>query len=211
VERGVTVNLFYKVTTSLFRVVYTILYHHRVEWEVDPKKIKGGAVIAPNHVSYLDPQLVSGSWPGDLSFFAGSYLFKHPFLGFLLRMLCCHPVEKGRELSVIRTAIRLLRQGKKVALFPEGTRSNDGTLQPFRDGVAFLALQSRCPIIPCYIGGTYEAWPKSRKWPRFWGVRTFCRFGRPISPFDAHGNLMAKEKLNELLYEAISRLGTGKK
>ena len=94
----------------------------------------------------------------------------------------------------------------KVVVFPEGTRSDDGGLKPLRSGVAFLALQSRCPIIPCYVGGSYEAWPRSRKWPRLRGVRTYCRFGRPISPLDANGNPVAKETLNELLYEAIARL-----
>lgn len=187
-------------------MTYSLLYRHKVEWEVNPKEIPGGAIIAPNHVSYLDPQLVSASWPGDLTFFAGSRLFKRPFLGCVLRLLRCYPVEKGKELSTIRTAIRLLKEGKKVVVFPEGTRSSDGDLQPLRSGVALLAFQSRCPIIPCYVGGSYEAWPRSRKWPRLRGVRTYCRFGKPILPLDASGNPVAKERLNELLYEAISRL-----
>ena len=183
-----------------------VFYHNKVEWETDPREIKGGAIIAPNHVSYLDPQLISGSWPGSITFFAGSHLFQKPILGILLRMLCCHPVEKGNELATIRTAIKLLKQGKKIVLFPEGTRSNDGVLKPLRSGVAFLALQSRCPVIPCYISGTYQAWPRSKKWPRFFGVKTICHFGRPIWPCDASGNLVSKEALNEQLYEAISRL-----
>ena len=200
-------RLFYKVVICLFRITYWVLYRHRVEWKgVDPKKIKGAAIIAPNHVSYLDPQLVAASWPGDLSFFAGSRLFERPFLGFLLRMLCCHPVEKGKELAAMRTALGLLKEGKKVVLFPEGTRSNDGTLKPLRNGVAFLALQSRCPIIPCYVSGSYEMWPRSRKWPRLRGGRTLCRFGKPILPYDEKGNPMTKEALNKRLFEAISRL-----
>lgn len=204
-------KLFYRVAAHLFAVTYTVLYRHKVGWEMNPKELQGGAIIAPNHVSYLDPQLVSASWPGDLSFFAGSRLFQRPFLGFLLRMLCCYPVEKGKEISTIRTAIKLLKEGKKVVVFPEGTRSDDGELQPLRNGVAFLALQSRCPIIPCYISGSYEAWPRSRTWPRLGGVRTLCRFGRPIWPMDDDGNPVAKETLNKHLYEAIARLGTGKK
>jgi 1-acyl-sn-glycerol-3-phosphate acyltransferase len=199
-------KLFYKVARRVLYMTYLALYHHKVEWEINPKEIQGGAIIAPNHVSYLDPQLVCASWPGDLSFFAGSRLFKHLFMGCLLRLLCCHPVEKGKELATIRTAISLLKEGKKVVVFPEGTRSDDGDLKPFHNGVAFLALQSHCPIIPCYVGGSYDAWPRSRKWPRFRGVRTFCRFGRPILPLDANGKPVAKETLNKLLYEAISRL-----
>jgi 1-acyl-sn-glycerol-3-phosphate acyltransferase len=199
-------HLFYEITRRVLHLTYSVLYRHQVEWEMDPKTIPAGAIIAPNHVSYLDPQLVCGSWPGDLTFFAGSRLFKYPILGRVLRLLRCHPVEKGKELATIRAAIGILREGRRVVVFPEGTRSNDGDLKPFRDGVAFLALQSRCPIIPCYVGGTYEAWPRSQKWPRLRGVRTVCRFGPPIWPVDASGNPVAKERLNALLSEEISRL-----
>ena len=204
-------SFFYRIASVVFFVVYKLFYRNRAEWETDPREIKGGAIIAPNHVSYLDPQLVSGSWSGDLTFFAGSRLFRKPVLGLILRMLHCHPVEKGNELATIRAAVKLLKGGKKIVLFPEGTRSENGTLQPFRSGVAFLALQSRCPVIPCYVGGSYQAWPKSRKWPRLFGVRTFCRFGRPIWPFDETGAPLTKEALNRRLYEAISRLAEGGK
>ena len=94
-ERGVAVRLFYKVVICLFRITYWVLYRHRVEWKgVDPKKIKGAAIIAPNHVSYLDPQLVAASWPGDLSFFAGSRLFERPFLAPLGRRARRRPVGR---------------------------------------------------------------------------------------------------------------------
>lgn len=199
-------RLFYKTTSIVLFSLYWVLYRHKIEWEVDPKKIRGGAIIAPNHVSYLDPQLVCASWPGDLVFFARSRLFERPILGTVLRMLHCHPVEKGKELATIRAAIGLLKQGEKVVVFPEGTRSTDGELKPLRSGVAFLALQSRCPIIPCYVGGSYTAWPRSQKWPRLWGVRTVCRFGRPIFPYDAEGRPATKEALNEQLSAAISQL-----
>ena len=202
-------RLFYKVTSYVLFATYWVLYRHKIEWEVDPRTIKGGAIIAPNHVSYLDPQLVCASWPGDLIFFAKRRLFERPILGKVLRMLCCHPVEEGKELSTIRAAIGLLKQGEKVVLFPEGTRSTDGELKPFRNGVAFLALQSRCPIVPCYVGGSYEAWPKSSKRPRLRGVRTFCRFGRPVLPYDAEGRPLTKEALNERLFLEISRLKKG--
>lgn len=201
-------NLFYALSRRVLRALAFFLYHHSVQWEFDPKKLVGGAIIAPNHVSYLDPQLVCGSWPGPLSFFAGSRQFEKPVVGLLLRLLCCYPVEKGKELSTIRTAIGLLSEGKRVVVFPEGTRSEDGTLQPLRNGVAFLALQSQCPIVPCYVGGSYEAWPKGQRWPRFRGVTTVCRFGKPISPCDADGTPLSKEALNEQLYDALRRLSS---
>jgi 1-acyl-sn-glycerol-3-phosphate acyltransferase len=206
-NRGKSVKLFYRFASKGFRVVYTILYHHKVEWEFDVQELPGAAIVAPNHVSYLDPQLVSGSWPGDLHFFAGKRLFDNFFMNMLLRGLCCHPVEKGKELATIRAALELLKQGNKVVVFPEGTRSEDGVLRPLRSGVAFLAIQSQCPIIPCYVGGTFDAWPKSKKWPHLQG-RTICRFGKPIWPKDAEGKTLSKEALNNALFEAITRLAS---
>lgn len=183
-----------------------MLYGHEVEWEFDPAQLPGAAIVAPNHVSYLDPQLVAGSWPGDLNYFAGSHLFQSLFMRWLLRHMRCHPVEKGKELSTIRMAIGLLKEGRKIVLFPEGTRSEDGELKPLRSGVSFLAYQSQCPIVPCYVGGSYDAWPRTRKWPRLTGVRTICRFGRPILPIDEQGNRRSKETLQQLLHESLSRL-----
>ena len=208
-EKRKRVKLFYRAASCAFSIVYGITYRHKVEWEFNPKEILGAAIIAPNHVSYLDPQLVSGSWSGDLHFFAGSRLFENPFMGWLLRRLCCHPVTKGRELATIRIALDLLKKGERVVVFPEGTRSEDGSLKSLRSGVAFLAFQSQSPIIPCYVGGSYEAWPRTEKWPRLRGVRTICRFGRPISPKDENGDKRSKEVLNELLEQALSRLSVG--
>jgi 1-acyl-sn-glycerol-3-phosphate acyltransferase len=199
-------TLLYPIASLAFRVVYGLLYRHTVTFEFDPKTISGAAIIAPNHVSYLDPQLVSGSWRGSLHFFAGEHLFKSKFFGWLLRGLQTSPIAKGKELGVLRSALHLLKQGKKVVLFPEGTRSPDGTIRGLRDGVAFLALQARCPIIPCYVHGSYDAWPRSRKYPVFFGARTRCIFGSPISPFNQRQELRTKEELSDVLYQELERL-----
>jgi 1-acyl-sn-glycerol-3-phosphate acyltransferase len=205
------VKLIYRVVTNAFRLFYGLAYDHKVEWEFDIQQLPGAAIVAPNHVSYLDPQLVAGSWPDDLHFFAGKRLFENKIMKWLLDNLYCHPVEKGKELSTIRTAIELLKEGKKIVVFPEGTRSQDGDLQPLRNGVAFLASLSQCPIIPCYVGGSYKAWPRDRKRPRFRGVRTVCRFGRPIWPKDADGKALSKEALNMALEQALIRLASESK
>ena len=198
--------MFYKIVIGGFRLFYGLLYNHKVEWEFDPKELPGAALIAPNHVSYLDPQLVAASWPEDLHFFAAKRLFRTRIMKWILEHLCCHPVEKGKELATIRTALELLSQGYKIVVFPEGTRSEGGGLQPLRSGVAFLAVQSGCPIVPCYVGGSYKAWPKTRKRPRFWGVQTVCRFGRPIWPTDEHGNTRSKKELNDALQHSLEHL-----
>lgn len=199
-------TLLYPIASRVFRFVYGLVYRNSVSFEFDPDEIPGAAIIAPNHVSYLDPQLVCGAWPGRLHFFASDHLFKNRLFAWLLRGLQTHPIPKGKELATLRSALQLLREDKKVVLFPEGTRSPDGVLRQLRDGVAFLALQARCPIIPCYVHGAYDAWPRTRKCPVLFGIRTRCVFGSPISPFNEKQELRSKKELTDMLYQELQRL-----
>ncbi len=199
-------TFFYPFAAATFRLVYSVIYRHTVTFEFDPKTLPGAAIVAPNHVSYLDPQLISGSWPGSLQFFAGEHLFKGKLFGWLLRNLQTHPIPKGKELAVLRAALQFLKRGQKVVLFPEGTRSGDGTLKELRDGVSFLALQAQCPIIPCYVHGAYAAWPRTKKFPSIFGVRTRVIFGSPIFPVNEQKEPRTKQEMTKLLQQALVRM-----
>lgn len=199
----------YSFIIALFRIFFALFYRNKVFWEFDPKTVPGSAIIAPNHTSYLDPPLVAGSWKGSLHFFAGGHLFEKRGLRWILPRLNAHPVVKGQETMSVRLAMQLLREGKKIVVFPEGTRSKDGRMQQLQRGVAFLALQTQSPIIPCYITGTYGAWPRARRWPKLFSHRTTCIFGRPIAPFDENGNPLTKAQLTEAIQAELLRLSSG--
>jgi 1-acyl-sn-glycerol-3-phosphate acyltransferase len=194
--------VFYRLTIWLFRVSLRLFYHHKVVWDFDPATLPPSCIIAPNHASYLDPPIVSASWPSPLEFFAGSRLFKKAVLRWILLRLNCHPVTKGQELATIRQAIALLERKKTIVLFPEGTRSLHGDIQPLREGVALLSLRTQSPVVPCYIRGSHHAWPRSKSFPRIFGMRTVCHFGRPIFP-TSH---MTKKELTAAVQEELSRL-----
>jgi 1-acyl-sn-glycerol-3-phosphate acyltransferase len=198
------VLMLYPITTFLFWLFFKIFYRYKVEYEVSQKLLPKGLIIAPNHTSYLDPPLVSGSWKGSLHFFAGSRLFEGWFLGFILPKINCHPVEKGKERATIRQAIALLKEGKNIVVFPEGTRSADGELLELKSGVAYISFMSGCPIVPCYIEGTYAAWPRGQKYPTF-GASVFCKFGKPIYP-TGEGSHEERERLTKLLEDDLKRL-----
>ena len=171
----------YKLVIFCFRVFFKLFYRVKVEYTCPLKDIPRGVIIAPNHASYLDPPIVAASWRRSLRFFAGSHLFKKPFLGFLLPRLQCYPVVRGKERTTIRQAIELLKGGHDIVVFPEGTRSKDGKLQTLKTGVSYISLMTGCPIIPCYIQGTYEAWPRGTKFPKlFRRSLIICRFGKPV-------------------------------
>lgn len=192
----------------LIKVFFKIFFNYRVEFEVPPHFSKG-VIIAPNHASYLDPPLVAECWPGKLHFFAGSHLFRGWFLGKILTLLHSHPVVRGRERETIRQAIDLLSKGNSIVVFPEGTRSQDGTVSELKSGVAYISYKTGCPIVPCYIEGTYEAWPRGKKIPKLCRMPLVCRFGSPIYP-EGDDSKANKDALTKKLFLEIKRLSEKK-
>ena len=94
-------------------------------------------------------------------FMARDTLFVKPLMGAFLRKVGVIPLDRDRgDLKAMKTAIHLLKDGAAVALFPEGTRSADGTLQPAKPGVGFLVAKGEAPVVPVYVHGSYEAWSK---------------------------------------------------
>lgn len=143
----------------------------------------GSCIIAANHVSFLDPPAVGcGARHRVVRFMARDTLFKG-FFGRLLRRICVIPLsrEKG-DIAALRKAIELLKSGYCVGLFPEGTRSPDGQLKPPKSGIGFLIAKAGVPVIPAYVRGSYEAYPKGARWVRPHHVSII--YGQQIDPED---------------------------
>lgn len=115
----------------------------------------GGFILAPNHTSYLDPPLVSGFVRRRVHFFAKRELFDIPVFGMLLRGVYAHPIRRGGiDREALKLAVDLLKQGKVVAVFPEGTRgSNENLLAP-KAGIGRIAQDSGVPIMPVFLGNS---------------------------------------------------------
>ncbi len=173
-------KFFYWLAVYFFKLWFFIFYRHRVSGLENVPE--GAVIIAPNHVSYYDPPIVAVSLPEEVYFLAGDWLFKSRILGPMLRCLNTYPVSgSASDLASFKIICQLLKEGKKVTIFPEGSRTYDGELLPLQPGVAMLALRCQCPIIPVYITGAFEAFPRQRRYPKLWG-RTVCIFGKPIWP-----------------------------
>jgi len=168
----------YRIVIFLAWLAAKIFYRHKVYGleHYYPR----GALIAANHVSFLDPPLVSISWPEEVHFLARESLFRPGGFGALIRAVNSHPVSGNTgDVAVFRTICTLLEEGKKVILFPEGTRSLDGQLGPIKPGIGMLIARSKSAIIPAYISGAYKIWGRSRKLPKLFG-KTACVFGTAI-------------------------------
>jgi 1-acyl-sn-glycerol-3-phosphate acyltransferase len=121
----------------------------------------GPAIMAANHQSYLDPPLVGITCRNELYFLARRTLFEKRLLGALISRVNALPVDLSRsDRTAVRTIINLLKEGHRTVIFPEGTRSLDGNIQPARPGIGMIIAKTLVPVVPMRIFGSFEAWPK---------------------------------------------------
>jgi 1-acyl-sn-glycerol-3-phosphate acyltransferase len=122
----------------------------------------GPAILASNHASYLDPPFIGVACRKEIFFLTRKTLLARPLIGPVLARLNTVPVDRDRgDLSSVKALLRLLKSGKRVIMFPEGTRTKDGQLQPARGGIGLIIAKSLAPVVPIRIFGTYDALPRS--------------------------------------------------
>ena len=161
-------------------------------------------LLAANHVSLFDPPVVGAGAPRPLHFMAKAELFRVPFLGWLIRNLNAHPVERdGADAAALRHALLLLREGKALLVFPEGTRGTEGQLQPGRPGAGMLAALSEAPVVPVYVQGTGYALPRGASRPH--RARVTVRYGPPLRFKRGRGKHRYQE-ISDQIMAAIGRL-----
>jgi len=150
----------YTVCATIASVIAkTVFWFRPYGTENIPKE--GGCLIAMNHESYLDPPLAGISAPRELFYLARKSLLKWPVIGRILPSLNVIPVDQERaDMSALKTVIKQIRAGHGTVIFPEGSRTADGTLQPAQPGAGLVIAKTRCPVIPARIFGAREAFPR---------------------------------------------------
>lgn len=156
-------NFTYWLGKHLFHEAARGLFDLRIIGE-EKMRFRGPALVASNHVSFLDPPFIGQAFDDPIHYFARKTLFDHPVAGWILRQWQSIPIDRDKpDASSLKATIRFLRQGEKVLIFPEGTRSPDGTLQPAEAGVGLFIAKSKAPVLPIRIFGSYEAYPRGAK------------------------------------------------
>ena len=193
-------KLFYKV------VLFLRLYKVKVSG-VGHIPIQGAVIIAANHHSFLDPQLIWHFSPRLIYPIAAKWLFKVWWVSWILKGVGCIPINGSSH-----GAVAALKEGKAVLIFPEGRCTPFGQVSPtykVHKGVAVMALKTGAPVIPTYIGGTYEAWPVGKLLPRLFKTLTVS-FGEPISFNVTSADIISDEILyytTNRIMSAISNIG----
>jgi len=149
---------------------------------------EGPCIIAANHCSYLDPPLVGVAFRRGIHYLARKTLLDWPVLGPIFPQLNVIPVDqKNADRSALMGAIRVVREGGAVLIFPEGTRSPDGKLQAGQPGIGMIAAKTGAPVLPARITGSFEAFPRGDTGR---GLRTApisVSFGAPLRFKGAEG------------------------
>lgn len=185
-KRPVPDRLVYAACRVVVTLLATLLYRHRV-YGASNVPLEGAALLVANHQSHLDPPIIAVSTPRTQWILARVGLFRNRFFGWLIRTLMALPIdESAGDIRAIRQATEKLEMGEALCLFPEGSRSPDGAMRPFKRGAVLLIRRSRCPIVPVAVEGCFDAFPRGARLPRLFGQRTGVMFGRPI----AHDDLM---------------------
>lgn len=205
----------YWVFKAILKPILRLLYGIKVEGLKNVPR-KGPAIIAANHLSFLDsffiPLVVNRR---KVTYLAKADYFKSWKTAWFFKMAGQIPIDRqGGERSerALNTALQVLKEGKLLGIYPEGTRSPNDKLHRGRTGVARLALAAKVPIVPCGLIGTLDVMPPDAKLPKFLGrPKVVVRFGKPLEL----GRFAGKERdrfvlrsiTDELMYEIMMLSG----
>jgi len=151
------------VCRAYFRIEYSGLEH---------VPSAGSMILAPNHVSYLDPLWVSAPITRQMRYMTWDRITRLPLLGPLIRYYGAFPVRINQgDRYALRVSLEHLKSGGSLVIFPEGARTKTGRLQSFKPGVVRLAIETRVPIVPVTIIGGYDAFSPYHRFPRPFKLR----------------------------------------
>ncbi len=197
------VVLFAYVVLQLINLGARLLFRMEVKGKEVLASLKPPYLICPNHQSYIDPFLVSSTFPRRVLkktlHVGASMYFTNTAMAQLARLINVVPIDPDAELlRAMRAAATGLRAGKILNIYPEGQRSFDGQLHEFKKGAAILATELKLPIVPVALDGAFRIWPR-KSW-RFRLAKVRISFGEPIDP-----RKLSPDQANEdIAYEKVT-------
>lgn len=162
-----------------FRALFRFYFGWRV-YNPERVPLEGPVILASNHASFLDPPLIGAGVTRGINYLARENLFRFPVMGEILRRWQVVPVDReGGGAKGLKAILDRLLDGGAIILFPEGTRTSDGQLQPARSGIGLTVIKSTAPVVPVRVFGTFEAYNRHMRLPRPRRTLT-VKYGRPL-------------------------------
>ena len=186
--------MIYQLTCLFCNFVFWLLFRRRLVG-VRNVPTDGPVILASNHVSNLDPPVVSTGLPRPCAFMGKEELFHNRFFAWYISRLNAFPVRRGTaDRAALKHTIELLEQGWAFVIFPEGTRSETGELKEPEMGVGMIAYRSGAPVVPVYVWGTNQVMPRGGG---FHLARIGVHYGEPIVFRMADGEKPGREEYEE--------------
>jgi 1-acyl-sn-glycerol-3-phosphate acyltransferase len=199
-------NWVYYLGWVSFRLLYATYFRWRV---FNPERVplNGPVILASNHASFIDPPLVGGGLRRPINYLARENLFRFPVLGWILHRWQVVPVDRdGGGAKGLKNILDRLLAGGAIILFPEGTRTRDGRLQPARSGIGLTVIKSTAPVVPVRVFGTFEAYSRHMKFPH--PHRIAVKYGNPMmfAELRAEAKTCSKPRLKAIYQEVADQL-----
>jgi len=200
-------NAWYRFGYNLSKFLAKTFFSFRV---VHPERMieTGGVIVAMNHQSFVDPPLAGICCKRDIYFLARKSLFNWPVLGPIFPKLNNIPVDRGgSDMAALKNVIKTVKAGQGVALFPEGTRTRDGNIQPAKAGIGLVIAKTLAPVVPMRIFGAFESFPRDRKFPKLHPITIVI--GEPLHFTEADiagGGRDVYQQLSNRVMEAIAAI-----
>ncbi|HWX23249.1 MAG TPA: lysophospholipid acyltransferase family protein [Candidatus Binatia bacterium] len=206
-------NPLYFLGWCAFRTVFKFYFGWRV-YNPERVPLNGPVILASNHASFVDPPLVGAGINRGINYLARENLFRFPIMGWVLHRWQVVPVDReGGGAKGLKAILDRLLAGGAIILFPEGTRTRDGNLQPARSGIGLTVIKSTAPVVPVRVFGTFQAYGRHLRLPR--PRRVAVKYGHPLKfeQLRSQARACSKQRLKEIyqqvadeIMEAIARL-----
>jgi 1-acyl-sn-glycerol-3-phosphate acyltransferase len=199
-------RFWYRLTWLLSRAIFQGCFRCRYH---NPEQVplSGPVILAANHASYFDPPLVGSGIKRPINYLARASLFTIWPFGWFLRQLNSVPVDRdGGGAAGLKAILDRLLAGGGIILFPEGTRTHDGKLQPARSGIGLTVIKSSAPVVPVRVFGTFEAFGRHHRFPR--PKKVAVKYGEPML-FEAlreEAKTCTKPRLKEIYQQVADEI-----
>ena len=189
----------YWVSRAAVRAFLKLKYRFKSEG-AENVPADGGVILAANHCSYLDPPVVACAVGRQVNFMARDTLFSNAVARWYFPRVGVIPLDRTRgDFAALKKAISLLKEGRAVGLFPEGTRSEDGELHEAKGGIGFLIAKGDVPVVPMHISWTFDAFPKGAK--KLGPGHIVVHIGAPIPPDELKAVMTSRND-----YDSVGKL-----
>ena len=185
---------FYKFARAIVNTFLKIAFRIKVEGTENIPS-EGALVVCSNHKSLCDPPMLAMCMPFELKFMAKEELFKNKLFGGLIGALGAFPVKRGTgDIGALKIAIKVLSEGHRLVIFPEGARSPENCMGKGKSGAALIAVKARANILPVGVCGKYKLFS-----------RIVVRIGKPIVLEEYFGTKVGAETLQDITDNKIMR------